>query len=280
MGDTILDGLAYRLLKVLSHHKNLRADEQISKIAEKTASDTCKASLFLGYLGKYLDLDFKNRKIIDIGCGNGDLTITIAKSGARKVVGVDVDQERIATARRNAIVEKVDNLVTFECADFVNTFHSDDIFDIAFSQDALEHIASPLSCLYKIRDCLTPGGVLATIFGPLWCSPYGAHMWGFTPIPWVHFIFPEKAVLRVRTECFRPGDHVERYEDIRGHLNRMTVKKFKRYVIQAGFVIQTMRLNPRQDKGKYKLANYIVNETPLLQELGSHRLLAVLRKPE
>jgi hypothetical protein len=150
--------------------------------------------------------------------------------------------------------------------------------DIAFSKDAFEHIQFPLDCLRKIHECLVPGGVLATIFGPLWLSPWGAHMQGFTHIPWVHFLFPEQVVLDVRTELFRPDEPVTRYEDIRGSLNRITIKKFNQYATQIGFEIQATRLNPSQDAGKYKLINATINNVPFLRELGAHRMLAVLKK--
>jgi SAM-dependent methyltransferase len=169
--------------------------------------------------------------------------------------------------------------VSFECADFVREYEAPGLSDLAFSHNALEHIASPLACLRKIGDCLAPGGFFSAIFGPLWWSPYGAHLWGFTPVPWVHFLFPEKMVLRVRTERYRPDDPVERYEDVRGSLNRLTVKMFQRDVARAGLIMEVMRLNPHLDGGIFKWANALVNLTPILRELGSFQLLAVLRRP-
>ena len=35
---------------------------------------------------------YKNKLLIEIGCGTGDFAISLAKSGAQKVVGVDIDR--------------------------------------------------------------------------------------------------------------------------------------------------------------------------------------------
>jgi len=277
LGASIPDSLAYPLLKALSHSKNLKTSNQIAKEAGQDMYAACEASSFLEYIGKYLD--YKGKSVIDVGCGMGDLCIMLAKTGAQRVVGVDLSWDRIASARRKAVAENVQDRVTFECMNFVKEYQALDTFDIAFSQAAFEHILSPLDCLKKIYACLSEGGVLGTIFGPLWSSPYGAHMYGFTSVPWVHFLFPERVVLRVRTERFRPDDPVERYEDVEGHLNRITVQKFMQYATQAGFEVQAFRLNPSQDRGIYKIPNALVNAIPFLRELGSLQLLAVLKKP-
>ena len=222
MTDSILDSLAYRLLRALSHSRNLRTNDQIIEEAEQYTYDANEPSSFLKYMGKYLD--YEGKTVLEIGCGTGNLCIRLAKTGARKVVGVDIDALRIASARRKADSEGVADIVAFECADFVKKYQVLDTFDLALSQASFEHILSPLDCLKKIHACLSDDGILGTMFGPLWSSPYGAHMWGLTPVPWVHFLFPEKVVLGVRTELFRPDDPAERYEDVEGHLNRITVK--------------------------------------------------------
>jgi SAM-dependent methyltransferase len=268
--------IAYALLQVLSHSKNLNTNSEISSQGYQDAYAPSDAEGFLPHFDKHLD--YRGKAVLDIGCGTGNLAITLAKQGARHVVGVDVDKERIVLARKKAVGEGVASSVTFIRADFVKEYEAPHLFDVAFNQSAFEHILSPLECLGKIHGCLAPGGLLGTLFGPLWLSPYGAHMWGFTPVPWVHLFFPELVVLKVRTERYRPDEIVHQYEDIRGHLNRITVKRFKQYATDAHFEIQAIRLNPAQDRGKYKLVNKVINAVGPLQEFGAHQLLAVLKK--
>ena len=35
--------------------------------------------------------DFKNKKVLDFGCGHGSLTLDIAALGAQKVIGIDLE---------------------------------------------------------------------------------------------------------------------------------------------------------------------------------------------
>ena len=42
-------------------------------------------------------LDYRDKSVIDIGCGRGDLCIMLAKTGAQKVVGVDLHQDKIGS---------------------------------------------------------------------------------------------------------------------------------------------------------------------------------------
>jgi predicted RNA methylase len=46
--------------------------------------------------------DLKNRSILDLGCGSGILAIGAALLGAKEVVGIDINSESVATAKRNA----------------------------------------------------------------------------------------------------------------------------------------------------------------------------------
>ena len=108
-------------------------------------------------------------------------------------------------------------------------------------------------------------------------------MWDFTSLPWVHLLFPEKTVLKVRRELFRPDEPAERYEDIVGNLNRITVKQFRRYAQTAGYDIEAFRLNPDKDVkwgGILRPFNAVLNAVPPLGEFGALSLLAVLRNPE
>ena len=54
--------------------------------------------------------DFRNKTILDFGCGHGSLSIEIANSGAEKVIGIDVDEECIKIAKEN-LKENFSNLV-------------------------------------------------------------------------------------------------------------------------------------------------------------------------
>ncbi len=54
------------------------------------------------YIAAYTHGDIVGKKVLDLGCGTGRLGLGAAFLGAEAVVGVDVDAEAIAVAKRNA----------------------------------------------------------------------------------------------------------------------------------------------------------------------------------
>jgi SAM-dependent methyltransferase len=49
-------------------------------------------------------------------------------------------------------------------------------FSVAYSINAFEHIGDLRTTLHKVRQSLTPGGVLFTVFGPIWSADVGHHL--------------------------------------------------------------------------------------------------------
>ena len=60
------------------------------------------------------------------------------------------------------------------------------------------HFGDPAGVLDLMRGLVNVQGRLMITFGPPWLAPYGAHMHFFTKLPWVHLLFSEQTVLRVR----------------------------------------------------------------------------------
>ncbi|MFP4115895.1 MAG: METTL5 family protein [Candidatus Aenigmatarchaeota archaeon] len=63
----------------------------------------------------YMSGEIKGKKVCDLGCGTGTLAIGAKLLGASEVVGVDVDEGAIETARKNA--ERLDVTVEFEASE-------------------------------------------------------------------------------------------------------------------------------------------------------------------
>ena len=89
-------------------------------------------------------------KILDLGCGSGQLTSKIAESGA-DVTGLDRSGEMIAEARRNFPSLK------FEVADAAN-FTVDEPFDAVFSNAALHWVKDADGAAASIARALRSGG--------------------------------------------------------------------------------------------------------------------------
>jgi ubiquinone/menaquinone biosynthesis C-methylase UbiE len=88
-------------------------------------------------------------RILDLGCGDGQLTARIAATGA-EVVGVDASPAMVAAARARGLV--VDE------ASAERLPYSDRAFDAVFSNAALHWIRDQQSMLVQVRRVLKHGG--------------------------------------------------------------------------------------------------------------------------
>ncbi|MBI1208662.1 MAG: methyltransferase domain-containing protein [Azospirillum sp.] len=87
-------------------------------------------------------------RVLDLGCGDGALTETVAARGAT-VIGVDASLEMVAAARARGL--------DVRCADGqALPFHAD--FDAVISNAALHWMTRPDSVLAGVRRALKPGG--------------------------------------------------------------------------------------------------------------------------
>ena len=96
-------------------------------------------------------------RILDAGCGAGQLTSEIAASGA-SVLGIDAAPSMVAQARQN--FPKLD----FALAD-LTTFHTDKPFDAVFSNAVLHWVRPPQEAANRLAAALAPGGRLVVEFG-------------------------------------------------------------------------------------------------------------------
>ena len=88
-------------------------------------------------------------RILDLGCGDGQLTHRIAANGAT-VVGVDTSPEMVAAARELGIVAME---ASAESLPF-----SDHAFDAVFSNATLHWVRNQDAMLAEVRRVLKPGG--------------------------------------------------------------------------------------------------------------------------
>jgi SAM-dependent methyltransferase len=100
-------------------------------------------------------------RVLDIGCGNGQLTRLAARRAGRGwALGVDLSAPMLARARARAIEEDVPN-VTFEQGDAqVHPFPPGGL-DVAVSRFGIMFFADPVAAFGNIRRSLRPGGRLA-----------------------------------------------------------------------------------------------------------------------
>lgn len=96
-------------------------------------------------------------RILDLGCGTGQLTAEIARLGAH-VIGLDKSPEMLADARKNFPA------LTFVEADAAN-FEFAEHFDAIFSNAVLHWVKDADSAVQSIARVLRPGGRFVAEFG-------------------------------------------------------------------------------------------------------------------
>jgi SAM-dependent methyltransferase len=99
-------------------------------------------------------------KVLDIGCGPGNSSNLISKTGA-KVTGIDFSQKMIDVA----LSTYPD--ITFQQADAENIPQPDNTFDVVIANYVVHHFADPAKVFSEIYRVLKPGGKFAfAVWGP------------------------------------------------------------------------------------------------------------------
>jgi ArsR family transcriptional regulator len=93
---------------------------------------------------------------IDLGCGDGTITVEISRF-ARRVVGIDANPRAVAAARKRAEREHRDN-VTFSVARIETLAEPDGSYDLAVFSQSLHHMDKPEQGLELAQRLLRPGG--------------------------------------------------------------------------------------------------------------------------
>jgi len=99
-------------------------------------------------------------RCIDIGCGGGEVTMEIARLVAPggSVVGVDMDEVKLALARHAAAARELGN-VEFRALD-VRDWDEPGGYDVVYTRFLLQHLSQPDSLLRRMWSAIAEGGVL------------------------------------------------------------------------------------------------------------------------
>jgi 2-polyprenyl-3-methyl-5-hydroxy-6-metoxy-1,4-benzoquinol methylase len=221
------------------------------------------------------DLSFEGKSVLDYGTGTGQTCIIIAKRGARRVLGVDLQGVEVATKqlseRYPELADRIEYRQIESDADL-----GDERFDLVISKNTMEHVSDPEGYVAGMTSLLAPGGQLVIGFSPLWKSPYGGHIGFMTPFPWAHLLFPEEVVLRERRR-YRPDEDPKRYEDIKGGLNRMTLARFREVMAASGLEQTYFEVN-RNDRPIAKVLDAF-SHVPGLREYFAFSVHSMWRRP-
>lgn len=99
--------------------------------------------------------------VFELGCGSGRYALQLAKKCGCRVLGVDINESGVRTARRLAEAAHMSSTCCFDQCDASKPLpYADCDFDSAFSNDVLCHIPSREHILRELLRILRPGGRL------------------------------------------------------------------------------------------------------------------------
>jgi SAM-dependent methyltransferase len=127
--------------------------------ALKTRNAADYADFLLPYLGR-------DNRVLDVGCGQGTITLGLADT-VGEAVGVDPSEREFAEARRHAADHRVEN-VEFRVGSVYALDFPGEHFDACLCHSMLETLERPLDALVEIGRTLRPGGVVGVA-----CVEYG-----------------------------------------------------------------------------------------------------------
>jgi 2-polyprenyl-3-methyl-5-hydroxy-6-metoxy-1,4-benzoquinol methylase len=193
------------------------------------------------------NLDLRDQRVLEIGCGLGGRSCWLAANGPSEVVAIDVNGPEIELARElaGAHCPEIQNLTFVQTQEDAKSNVGE--FDVVLLIDSLEHVVSPLKVLKLAYSYARPGArVYFTTCG--WFHHAGSH----TGIPFVNLFFSDETILNViRWQVSQPyytpsmwdsDPPIARWEgiyDLRDrpgeYLNKVTIRQMNKLVRYSNF---------------------------------------------
>jgi len=115
----------------------------------------------VGWESEVVELVMENgaKKVLDVGCGNGDLLIKLRKKGFQgKLFGVDLSKGILSGGIERNRKERLG--ITFEVGDMQSLRFEDGFFDVVISKHMLYHVPNVQKGVDEMHRCLKPRGTL------------------------------------------------------------------------------------------------------------------------
>lgn len=125
-------------------------------------------SQFKNWIYPLSEGDFRNKNILDAGCGMGRNSYWCLKWGADKITAFDFDQRSVKAASSN--LKNFKNAVVIYKSIYNIDWHNE--FDLVFSIGVIHHLENPKVALKNLVNALKTGGSLL-----IWVYSYEGNEW-------------------------------------------------------------------------------------------------------
>lgn len=139
--------------------------EKFSQLADKWWDKTGEFKplhdinpLRLNYINQRAQLEGKT--VLDVGCGGGILSESMAQLGASSVLGIDMAEKSLAIAQTHAEQQNVANL-NYRCISVEDlAAEMPHQFDVVTCMEMLEHVPDPASIIRACAKLVKPNGMV------------------------------------------------------------------------------------------------------------------------
>ena len=230
------------------------------------------------------------RKVLDIGCGRGELAFWSARNGAKEVVGIDYSRNaiKLANEAKKHYSRAVQKKVTFKIGDAKNLRFKNNGFEVVILTEVLEHLypEEQLIVFQQIRRILTDGGFVFIHAAPSkWFNDFTYRFWCY-PLSTINVGVNNLMTNGDYGNLDKPLKIRTRYHKIM-HVNEPNYFSLKRIFKESGFEGKirstNITINKPEITWKDKLFNFLVFLYPLSKNvpfniLWGNDYFAVLRK--
>ena len=113
--------------------------------------------LRLGWIQRIVG-DLRGKRILDVGCGGGILSESMAASGAR-VAGIDLSDKALGVARLHKLESGADVEYRLVAVETLGA-ESPGAYDVVTCMEMLEHVPEPASVVAAVATLVKPGGTV------------------------------------------------------------------------------------------------------------------------
>ena len=171
------------------------------EIMRDESPDYVQKSLKYDLLGYLDEIEFKNKRILDFGCGCGASTVILGRIFPHtEIVGVELDHNLLSIAKQRALYYGFGDRLKLMISQDANNLPKDiGEFDYVVLSAVFEHLLpyERKTLLPKIWDLLKPDGILFINQTPYRYFPVETHTTGGLPI--INYLPDKAALLFART---------------------------------------------------------------------------------
>lgn len=180
--------------------------------------------------------DFKQKTVLDLGCGYGWHCIYAAQNGAQNVIGIDISEKMLNVAQ----TKNNDPVIEYRKAAMEDLVFPESHFDVIISSLAFHYIQDFKELAVNISHWMKPGGTLVfSVEHPVFTA-YGTQDWYYNDLGEILHFPVDNYYYEGKREAVFLGEPVIKYH--------RTLTTYLNTLLNNGFVIEhIIEPQPPQD---------------------------------